>query len=52
MYEDHNNTTITKNTFFMTDKKEFIPALGYDWLTGFYDLAIKLTMPEKKSGTS
>ena len=32
----------------MTDKKEFIPALGYDWLTGFYDLAIKLTMPEKK----
>ena len=32
----------------MTDKKEFIPALGYDWLTGFYDLTIKLTMPEKK----
>jgi len=31
----------------MTDKKEFIPALGYDWLTGFYDLTIKLTMPEK-----
>jgi len=32
----------------MTDKKEFIPALGYDWLTAYYDLAIKLTMPEKK----
>ena len=29
-------------------KKEFIPALGYDFLTGLYDLAIKLTMPEKK----
>jgi ubiquinone/menaquinone biosynthesis C-methylase UbiE len=32
----------------MTDKKEFIPALGYNWLTAYYDLAIKLTMPEKK----
>ena len=32
----------------MTEKKEFIPALGYNWLTGFYDLTIKLTMPEKK----
>lgn len=32
----------------MTDKKEFIPALGYHWLTSFYDLTIKLTMPEKK----
>jgi ubiquinone/menaquinone biosynthesis C-methylase UbiE len=31
----------------MTDKK-FIPALGYDFLTMYYDLAIKLTMPEKK----
>lgn len=31
-----------------SDKKQFIPALGYDWLTGFYDLTIKLTMPEKK----
>ena len=32
----------------MTDsnKKDFIPALGYDWLTGMYDLTIKLTMPE------
>ena len=32
----------------MNNKKEFIPALGYNWLTGYYDLAIKLTMPEKK----
>jgi len=29
-------------------KKDFIPALGYNWLTGFYDLTIRLTMPEKK----
>ena len=28
--------------------KDFIPALGYHWLTDLYDLAIKLTMPEKK----
>lgn len=28
--------------------KEFIPALGYNWLTNFYDATIKLTMPEKK----
>ncbi len=32
----------------MTQQKEFIPALGYNWLTAYYDLAIKLTMPEKK----
>lgn len=31
-----------------TEKRDFIPALGYDGLTGFYDLTIKLTMPEKK----
>jgi len=31
-----------------SSKKEYIPALGYDWLTGMYDLTIKLTMPEKK----
>ncbi len=30
------------------EKKEFVPALGYNWLTSFYDLTIKLTMPEKK----
>ncbi len=35
----------------MTEKKEFIPALGYNWLTSFYDLTIKLTMPEKKFRT-
>lgn len=29
-------------------KKEFIPALGYDFLTDWYDLTIKLTMPERK----
>ncbi|SNZ01323.1 class I SAM-dependent methyltransferase [Flagellimonas pacifica] len=28
--------------------KNFIPALGYNWLTGLYDLAIKITMPETK----
>lgn len=28
--------------------KPFIPALGYNWLTGFYDFTIKITMPEKK----
>lgn len=29
-------------------KNKFIPALGYDFLTAYYDSAIKLTMPEKK----
>lgn len=28
--------------------EKFTPALGYDFLTAFYDLTIKLTMPEKK----
>ena len=32
----------------MKKPKEFIPALGFDRLTKFYDLAIRLTMPEKK----
>ncbi len=27
---------------------KFIPALGYDFLSDYYDLAIKVTMPEKK----
>lgn len=27
--------------------EKFIPALGYDFLTTYYDLTIKLTMPEK-----
>lgn len=30
------------------DKNKFIPALGYDWLSGLYDLTIKLTMPEER----
>ncbi len=29
-------------------KTKFIPALGYDFLSDYYDLAIKITMPEKK----
>lgn len=29
-------------------KREYTPALGFDWLTGMYDLTIKLTMPERK----
>lgn len=28
--------------------KPFIPALGYDFLTNYYDLTISLTMPEKR----
>ena len=35
----------------MANKKSYIPALGYDWLTSFYDLTIKLTMPENKIRT-
>ena len=35
----------------MIKKKDFIPALGYNWLTGLYDLTIKLTMPERKFRT-
>lgn len=31
----------------MTEQK-FIPALGYDFLSEYYDLTIKLTMPENK----
>jgi ubiquinone/menaquinone biosynthesis C-methylase UbiE len=27
---------------------KFFPALGYDFLSDYYDLAIKITMPEKK----
>lgn len=27
---------------------KYIPALGYDFLSTYYDLAIKVTMPEKK----
>ena len=31
--------------------KTYIPALGYNWLTNFYDLAISITMPEKRFRT-
>lgn len=30
------------------EQQKYIPALGYDFLSDYYDLAIKLTMPEKK----
>ena len=29
-------------------EKKFIPALGYDFLTAWYDATIRITMPEKK----
>jgi ubiquinone/menaquinone biosynthesis C-methylase UbiE len=32
----------------MTEQKDFIPALKYDWLTKFYDPILQLTMPERK----
>jgi ubiquinone/menaquinone biosynthesis C-methylase UbiE len=32
----------------MENQQKFIPALGYNWLSNFYDITIKLTMPEKK----
>ena len=32
----------------MEKEKVFIPALGYNFLTAYYDFTIKLTMPEKK----
>lgn len=32
----------------MADGQSFTPALGYGWLTGFFDLAIRITMPEKE----
>ncbi|HRJ30977.1 MAG TPA: methyltransferase domain-containing protein [Cyclobacteriaceae bacterium] len=32
----------------MTEQKNFIPALKYDWLTKFYDPVLQLTMPERK----
>jgi len=31
----------------IAEKQDFTPTLGYDWLTGFYDLAVKPTMPRK-----
>lgn len=30
------------------EKQKFTPSLGYDFLSEYYDLTIKLTMPEKK----
>lgn len=33
------------------NQKKFIPALGYDFLSNYYDLTIKLTMPETKFRT-
>jgi len=32
----------------MANNQKYIPALGYDWLTGLYDLTIRLTMPEQR----
>lgn len=32
-------------------KQKYTPALGYNFLSGFYDFTIKLTMPEKKFRT-
>lgn len=32
----------------MDSQKKYTPALGYDFLTAYYDMAIKITMPEKK----
>ena len=32
----------------MDYQKKYTPALGYDFLTAYYDMAIKITMPEKK----
>ena len=32
----------------MTSGKSFTPALGYGWLTRFFDFSIRLTMPEKE----
>ncbi|MDI9341899.1 MAG: class I SAM-dependent methyltransferase [Sediminibacterium sp.] len=32
----------------MENQQKYIPALGYNFLTAYYDLAIKITMPEKK----
>lgn len=35
----------------MNDRENFVPALGYDWLTGFYDLTVRMTMPEQQIRT-
>lgn len=32
----------------MNENKKYIPALGYDFLSKYYDFTIRLTMPEKE----
>jgi ubiquinone/menaquinone biosynthesis C-methylase UbiE len=32
----------------MSEKPQFVPALGYQWLTGLYDTVIRWTMPEQR----
>lgn len=36
----------------MTENKNYIPALKYDWLTRIYDPVLQFTMPEKKFKTA
>lgn len=36
----------------MTEDKNYIPALKYDWLTKVYDPVLQLTMPERKFKTA
>lgn len=36
----------------MTENKNYIPALKYDWLTKVYDPVLQLTMPERKFKTA
>lgn len=36
----------------MDTKRRFTPALGFDGLSDFYDLTVKLTMPEKQLRTT
>lgn len=31
----------------MKNKKKYTPALGYNWLTVFYDLSVRIAMPER-----
>jgi ubiquinone/menaquinone biosynthesis C-methylase UbiE len=45
--ENHQNAQLFKGQAVM-ETKGYTPALGYDWLSIWYDLAIKLTMPERK----
>lgn len=36
----------------MPKAPQYIPALRYDWLTGFFDPVIRLTMPERRFRTA